>query len=214
MAAFAQIFQGRHSIADKYFAFLATAQENRMKEYDAALRIKRAWRAFRNRRQLEHQNQMAIRIQKRWRKYRARVLVQCLLVEKARADRIEFFNGMATRIQRCWRGYYFRRHVFDYKRQQQYLNEIAAANTQMRRQLDDHYAVTKTNEQRTRMEHERRRQEENALRSHHLVSTAAIPSIFQPPSFTKESAAMPAVENFIRSINRARIVVPSLSSPK
>jgi hypothetical protein len=84
----------------------------------------------------------------------------------------------------------------------------------MRRQLDDHYAVTKENEQRARMEHERRRQEDNALRSHHLVSTAAIPSIFQPPAFTKDSAAMPAVENFIRNINKARIVVPSLSSPK
>jgi hypothetical protein len=104
--------------------------------------------------------------------------------------------------------------VFDYKGQQQYLNEITAAGTQMRRQLDDYYAVTKANEQRARMERELRRQEENILRSHHLVSTAAIPSIFQPPAFTKDSAAMPAVENFIRSINRARIVIPSLSSPR
>jgi hypothetical protein len=90
----------------------------------------------------------------------------------------------------------------------------------MRRELDDHYAMTKENEARTKLEKERKRQEENALRSHHLVSTAAIPSIFQPPAFTKDADAMPAVENFIRNINRAmirkevKIVVPKGQSLK
>jgi hypothetical protein len=84
----------------------------------------------------------------------------------------------------------------------------------MRRELDDHYAITRENEHRAKVERERRRQEENALRSHHLVSTAAIPSVFQPPAFTKDAAAMPAVENFIRNINKAKIFVPSLQNPK
>jgi myosin heavy subunit len=148
---------------------------------------------------------MATIIQKQWRKHRARTLVQCLRVEKARESRINYFNKMATQIQRCWRGYDFRRHIFDYHKQKQYLQTVAATNARMRRELDDHYAMTKENETRTKLERERRHQEENALKSHHLVSTAAIPSIFQPPAFTKDAEAMPAVENFIRNINRAMI---------
>jgi hypothetical protein len=117
---------------------------------------------------------------------------------------------MAQKIQRCWRGYDSRRHVFDYFKQKRYLQGIAKTNERMRRELDDHYSGTNENERRTRFERERKREEENALRQHHLVSTAAIPSIFQPPAFTKDAAAMPAVENFIRNVNRARIVIPSL----
>jgi hypothetical protein len=65
--------------------------------------------------------------------------------------------------------------------------------------------MTKENEARTKLERERRRLEENALRSHHLVSTAAIPSIFQPPAFTKDAGAMPEAENYIRNVNHMRI---------
>jgi myosin heavy subunit len=214
MAAFGQIYRERLQITDKYFSFLQEAQANREKEFNSALLIKRAWRRHRARQDAEHRNRMAIKIQKRYRKYLATIAVRCLRVEKARAERIAFFNKMATKIQRYWRGYDFRRHVFDYKKQKQYLAQVAATNVRMRRELDDHYAITRENEHRAKLERERRRQEENALRSHHLVSTAAIPSVFQPPAFTKDAAAMPAVENFIRNINKAKIFVPSLQSPK
>jgi hypothetical protein len=220
MAAFAQIFADRHLIADRYFALIEAAQVHRMREFRAAVRIQLVWRFHRARLRRAHENRMATVIQKRWRKYRARVLVQCLRVEKARAARIAYFTKMATEIQRCWRGYDFRRHIFDCHRQKQYLRGVAATNARMRRELDDHYATTKENEARAKLERERRRQEESALRSHHLVSTAAIPSVFQPPAFTKDADAMPAVENFIRNINRAairreaKIVIPRGGSLK
>jgi hypothetical protein len=214
MAAFGQIYRERLQITDKFFSFLQDAQTKRETEFKSGLMIKRAWRRHRGRQDAEHRNRMVIKIQKRFRKYLATIAVRCLRVEKARAERIAFFNKMATEIQRCWRGYDFRRHVFDYKKQKQYLAEVAATNVQMRHKLDDHYAITRENEHRAKVERERRRQEENALRSHHLVSTAAIPSVFQPPAFTKDAAAMPAVENFIRNINKAKIFVPSLQSPK
>jgi DUF2075 family protein len=147
-------------------------------------------------------------------------LLQCLHVEKAREQRIAYFNKMATRIQGEWRGYDFRRHIFDSWKQKWYLRGVAATNVRMRRELNDHYAITKEDEWHTRVERERKRQEENALWSHHLVSTAAIPSIFQLPSFTKDAKAMPVVENFIWNVNKAhirkdaRIVVPTPTSTK
>jgi hypothetical protein len=46
------------------------------------------------------------------------------------------------------------------------------------------------------------------------VSTASIPSVLQLSAFTKDAAAMPAVDNFIRKIDKAKIVLPGLSSPE
>jgi hypothetical protein len=220
MAAFSLIYQGRLGLTDRYFSLVEEAQASRVREFQAAIRIQLVWRYYRTCRRRARENAMATVIQKRWRKYRARTLVQCLRVEKARESRIAYFTKMATEIQRCWRGYDFRRHVFDYHKQKQYLQRIAEINVRMHRELDDHYAMTRESEIQTRVERERRREEENALRSHHLVSTAAIPSIFQPPAFTKDAEAMPAVENFIRNVNRAmvrkeaKIVVPRGSTGK
>jgi myosin heavy subunit len=214
MSSFGRIYRERLQITDKFFSFLQDAQAKRETEFKSALVIKRAWRLHRAREDAERRNRMAIKIQKRFRKYLATIAVRCLRVEKARAARIAFFNKMATEIQRCWRGYDFRRHVFDYNKQKQYLAEVATTNVRMRRELDDHFAITRENENQAKVERERRRQEENALRSHHLVSTASIPSVFQPPAFTKDAAAMPAIENFIRNINKAKIFVPSLQSQK
>jgi myosin heavy subunit len=212
MSAFAEIYRERGSITEKYFKIIETAQANRAREYQAALRIRRAWTAYRRRKDLQHRHAMAVLIQKMFRKHQSRVLVRCLQVEKARADRVAYFNAMATKIQKVWRGFDTRRHVFDYHKQQAYLREVAERNVQMRRELDDHYSQTTEAERRTRNERENRRREENALHMHYQVSTAAIPSIFQPPAFTKDAQAMPAIENFIRNVNKASIVIPSLRS--
>jgi myosin heavy subunit len=210
MAAFAEIYRQRSSITDKYFQVIEQAQANRGREYRAAVLIRETWRSYRERKQREDENEKAILIQKMYRKHQARILVQCMRVEKARADRIAYFNLMATKIQKVWRGFDSRRHVFDYHKQQAYLQEVSRRNAQMRRELDDHYATTTEAQRRTQYEREKKQAEEKALHRHYQVSTAAIPSIFQPPAFTKDAEAMPALENFIRNVNKAKIVIPSL----
>jgi hypothetical protein len=220
MVSFAQVYRDRGLIADKFFALVEDAQNNRAKEFTAAIKIQLIWRIHRRRLSRAHEHKMASLIQKRWRKMRAGSLLLCLRVEKAREQRVAYFNKMATEIQRVWRGYDFRRHIFDYWKQKHYLEGVRVTNIRMRRELDDHYAITKENEHQTKAEVEKKRQEQNALKSHHLVSTAAIPSVYQPPGFTKDAEAMPAVENYIRSVNKAhirkeaRIVVPTPSSGK
>ena len=86
------------------------------------------------------------------------------------------------------------------------------ANENMKRELDDHYAETSENERQAAFDKSKRIQKRNALRQHHLVSTSAIPSIFQPPAFSKDAEAMPAIENFIRNVNKAKLVIPSLGN--
>lgn len=212
MAAFAKFYRQRGEIADEYFKLVEEAQNNREIEFTAAARIKRVWKNYLHRKKIARDNVMANKIQNIFRMHQAKILVRCLRVEKARAERVAYFNAMAKKIQRVWRGYDSRRHIFDFYKQRQYLAQVEAANERMRRELDDHYAKTSETERRVRFAREARKREENALRQHHLVSTAAIPSIFQPPSFTKDAEAMPAVENFIRNVNKARLVIPSLGS--
>ena len=210
MASFAEIHRSRAGIEDRYFAMVEDAQANREKEYAAALTLQCAWRRYRLNCKRRHRNRMATLIQTAFRKHQARMLVRCLRVEKARAERTAYFNLMAQKIQKVWRGFNSRRHIFDFFKQRQYLAQVAEANERMRRELDDHYAKTNEAERRARFEREKRKQEETALRQHHLVSTSAIPSIFQPPAFTRDAAVMPAIENYIRTVNRAKLVIPSL----
>ncbi|OHS96279.1 IQ calmodulin-binding motif family protein [Tritrichomonas foetus] len=212
MAAFAEFYRHRNSIADKYFAMIEEAQKHRESEFMAAIRIQMAWKAHVRRQKLAKRNKMATIIQRNFRMHQAHILVQCLRVEKAKTERIAYFNAQATKIQKCWRGFDSRRHVFDYHKQQRYLKQVADANEQMRRELDDHYAETNENERREVFKKSKRIQKRNALKQHHLVSTAAIPSIFQPPAFTKDAEAMPAIENFIRNVNKAKLVIPSLGN--
>lgn len=212
MSAFADFYRQRNTLTDKYFAVIEEAQQNREKEFMAAIRIRLAWKSYQLKRKRAKRNQMATIIQRTFRKHQAQVLVQCLRVEKAREERIAFFNREAMKIQRLWRGFDSRRHIFDYHKQQEYLQKVKEANEQMKRELDDHYAETNENERQAAFQRSKRIQQRNALHQHYLVSTAAIPSIFQPPAFTKDAEAMPAIENFIRNVNKAKLVIPSLGN--
>ena len=109
MTSFAAIYRGRVGLGDRYLALVRDAQEKRDIEYAAALKIERTWRRHRARQQQARRNRMATIIQRTFRKHQARILVECLRVEKAHAERLAYFNIMATRIQKLWRGYNSRR---------------------------------------------------------------------------------------------------------
>ena len=210
MTSFAAIYRARKTISNEYFRAIQDAQEARQIEYDAAMKIKKAWKKYQYVQSCKHRTHMATKIQNVFRRFLAKREVNCLRVEQARAKRIKFFNDSATKIQRMWRGYEARRHTFDYYKQQDYLLSIAHANQQMYRELDDYNAETADYLRTAKFNKENLRQEQIALHQHHLVSTAAIPSIFQPPSFAKDSGALPPVENFIRTVNKAKLCIPSV----
>ena len=212
MASFAEFYRQRNTLTDKYFEKIEEAQKNRKKEFMAAIRIQLTWKSYQLKRKLANRNEKAIIIQRNFRMHQAQVLVQCLRVEKARNERILYFNQQAQKIQRVWRGYDSRRHIFDYYKQKQYLQQVKESNERMKRELDDHYAETSENERQTAFNKAKKIQKRNALHQHYLVSTSAIPSIFQPPAFSKDAEAMPAIENFIRNVNKAKLVIPSLGN--
>jgi len=209
MTSYASIYRERNKIVDMFFHEVEEAQLNRQKEFDAAVLLQSVWRRHIVLRQMTILHYNANLIQNIWRRYRAQIEYRCRKVEKETKDRIAFFNQMARIIQKTWRGYDCRRHVFDFYKQKGFLNDVQQKNNEMNKMLDNHYAQTAEMEKTFKEEASNSKNLQNALKSHYLVSTAAIPSIFQPPAFTKDAAAMPAIEQFIRTVNKARIVIPS-----
>ena len=207
---FATIFRERSKTIDRYFEMIDDAQRESQNEFDAAVLIQSHWRAFRVKQRVGILNDDALKIQSTWRDYKQRQMDAIETVGKETQARIDYFNEKAKIIQKVWRGYDSRRHLFDYYKQQEYLRKIAETNQRMKKELDNYYAKTSEYERRQQYEKEAKRQQEFALRNHHLVSTAAIPSIFQPPPFTQDAEAMPAIEQFIRDVNKSKIVIPSL----
>lgn len=210
MAAFANFYRNRKNIITRYFTEVEKAQENREKEFRAALTIQAAWRGHKLNQRCKLRKECAIKIQKTWRMYMAQIYFKCLKTEKETEERTAFFNDKARKIQKVWRGYWERKHIFDFNKQREFMNNVSKKNEEMELMLDNYF--TQTTEASALAEEEIKSVQDvkKALKTHYLVSTSAIPSIYQPPAFTKDAAAMPAIEQFIRTVNRAKIVVPSI----
>ena len=211
MTWFSAIFQNKKSLEEKYFAKVEQAQENAEKEYKSALVIKRAWKNYKNRLLNKKRNEAALLIQCIWRMHAATVKVRVLRSEKYREEREKYFNDMAIKIQKTWRGYFDRKHTFDYDKQRKYLKAVEEKNKEMMLMLNSHYAETNENERKAEFEKEIKKEERKALKEHYLVSTSAIPSVFQSPAINKDVNALPAVEEFIRTVNKAKIFRPGKS---
>lgn len=210
MTSYAEIYRNKESIIDKFYEMVAEAEENRQKEYKAAVKIQSVVRMYNQKLNLKKMNEAALKIQRNWRMHFAKTAVMILRVEKAQYERTEFFNEMARKIQRTWRGYHARKHTFNYWKHKNYLVQQSLKNMEMKMRLDEYYAQTAEERENLQLQAEAKREEDIALHSHYLVSTTAIPSIYQPPSFTKDASSMPAIEHFIRSVNKSKIVIPSI----
>ena len=211
MASFAAFYRSRGQIVDHYFNEVEKVQGLREKEYKAAITIQVAWRRYKLEKRRKERNEKAVIIQKTWRMFRDMMEVRCIKAEQETKKRMEFFNNAATKIQKVWRGYYERKHIFDFKKQQEFLKEVNQKNLEMEKMLEQHFA--KTDEAQKVAEENAAAQKEvkKALHTHYLVSTSAIPSIFQPPAFTKDAEAMPGIEQFIRTVNKGKIVKPKVA---
>lgn len=211
MSSFASYFRERGKLITNYFASIEEAQRNRYIEHKSAVLIQSHWRGLAVRKNMKRLNNAAVIIQKRWRQYSNELKYRCLKVQKETDERTNFFNLMAAKIQKSWRGFYTRKHIFDFYKQKEFLEKIAEKNIAMSYMLSDYHS--KTTEQYALAEEERiaSRDVRTALHQHYLISTSAIPSIFQPPAFTRDAQHMPAIEQFIRQVNKAKIVVPSVN---
>lgn len=210
MSFFCKLYKERRNLEDKYFEMLENAEYFRYKEYRAALKIQCVWRRFLVLANLKFLNHSALIIQKCYRKFCAQRRVKILLVEKQHKERAKFFDEKATKIQKCWRGYFSRKHIFDFLKQREFYKTVHDKNELMKRELDNHYTKTYEDKSKAKFSKELEKIEKHALKKHYLVSTPTIPSIFTNLSTTpQESSALSAVENYIRTVSKTNITIPS-----
>ena len=211
MASFGRIFKNRKSIIKDFYSLIDEAEENREIEEKAAIMIQKHWRSFYTRKQNAILNYNATKIQSTWRMYASILQVQVLRSRKATIEREDFYNEAATKIQRLWRGYLTRTQVFDYYKQQNFLIQQALKNAEMAQMLENYNAQTNDYAEEQVFNQNMELQQKYALQNHHLIATQAIPSIFSPRGFTKDQESLPAIENYIKTINKSKIVIPALS---
>jgi len=169
------------SIVEATYQRKNAAEEVRLLEYAASVKIQSWFRASRVRSYVTHLNQSATTVQRRWRGFLGRrffrlYVKNCVLVMK-----LNFYNGCATRVQKIWRGYYVRKYVFNYYSRKRYLEALSIKNEIIRNELDEYAEQQEQNRRRQTEAKERAIQEKLARKYHYLISTHVIPGVFNSP---------------------------------
>uniref|UniRef100_A0A803JVS4 Spermatogenesis associated 17 n=1 Tax=Xenopus tropicalis TaxID=8364 RepID=A0A803JVS4_XENTR len=164
MAALGSVRERLGELRLEYIVAHRLAEDNRLKEYNAAVAIQSWFRGCQVRAYLRYLHKMVTVIQKWWRGYVAR----------------KYFRSK-VKIQKRWRGYFVRKYVHNYYALKRYLEGVAIKNNIVRKELDK-YADIKSREQaKKKMENEEREKEYHARKMHYLLSTEQVPGIYNSP---------------------------------
>jgi len=154
------------------------ADQQRKKEYDAAVTIQSWIRGLQTRHYIRHLHKSSIMIQKTWRGYMARSYFRIYVNNLHMMMRINFYHAMASRIQRMWRGFRVRKYQHNFYARQRYFDALAVKNQIVRYELDEWRQVLDQTAQQK--EHEKRERElkKQARAQHYLLSTKQMPGVF------------------------------------
>ncbi|KAE8600482.1 hypothetical protein XENTR_v10013273 [Xenopus tropicalis] len=181
MAALGSVRERLGELRLEYIVAHRLAEDNRLKEYNAAVAIQSWFRGCQVRAYLRYLHKMVTVIQKWWRGYVARKYFRSKVKTAYFIMKMNFYNEMAVRIQKRWRGYFVRKYVHNYYALKRYLEGVAIKNNIVRKELDK-YADIKSREQaKKKMENEEREKEYHARKMHYLLSTEQVPGIYNSP---------------------------------
>lgn len=181
MARLLRFLNSNHDMREVIFDLTAAAEENRIKEYKSAVIIQSWIRGVQTRCYLEHLSQMAVTIQKRWRGFIARTRYRNLVGTLHTKMRKKFYHAMAVRIQRVWRGFYSRKHKFDFYIRKKYFDALQVKNQIIRFELDNWRTQMNELDEKLRRKREKKQLFIEARRKHHLLSTVALPGVYNSP---------------------------------
>jgi len=181
MATMVKLSATTSGIIDEVYRRSHDAEENRLTEYLAAVKLQSWFRANRVKAYLRHLNASAVHIQKRWRAYIGRQRYRQKLKEHVFLMKLNAYNCMATQIQKVWRGFYVRKYVFNYYSRKRYLEGLVVKNDIIRSELSDY--ADQQRQQRLHQHELMQRQKLNEFTSkyHYLVSTQVMPGIYNSP---------------------------------
>ncbi|XP_043915706.1 spermatogenesis-associated protein 17 [Protopterus annectens] len=181
MATLVRVQRKLDVIKDEYFNRHRLADENRRKEYNAAMKIQSWIRGCKVRSHIRFLHRKAKVIQKIWRGYIGRKHFRATLKTAYFIMKMNFYNEMAVRIQKRWRGYYVRKFVFNYYVLKKYLKGLVIKNEIVRQELAEFAEMKQREKEKKNLEEEEDKKNYLAQKMHYLLSTEQIPGVFNSP---------------------------------
>ncbi|KAM6280443.1 spermatogenesis-associated protein 17 isoform 2-T2 [Porphyrio hochstetteri] len=180
MAALARLQAKLSWLREEYFRRNRSIDEDRKREYKAAVKIQSWFRGCRVRAYLRYLTKMVIFIQKWWRGYRSRRSFSKMVETAYFIMKMNFYNEMAVRIQKRWRGYYVRKYIHNYYALKKYLEAISVNNEIVRNELQEYTEMKENEKKRKDLEKKEKEMKYQARKMHYLLSTEQGP--FRDPA--------------------------------
>jgi len=181
MAHFPAMQRAKEEVFQKYFILTQAASDNIGKEVEAVTKIQSVFRASKIRRSWHAVVGATLMIQRAVRGWSGRRKARSLRWKRNRQLQSQFFHQSAVVVQRFFRGSWSRKHLHDFNGRKRYVEKCAKrgewTNAYLNHEHREKLAVAKMEEER-QMRHEFR---SVAGEIHHLVSTKAIPGVYNPP---------------------------------
>ncbi|XP_043551733.1 spermatogenesis-associated protein 17 [Chiloscyllium plagiosum] len=168
-------------LEEEFFRRNSIAEENRLREHCAAVKIQSCFRGFKIRAHIRYVQKIAIIIQKTWRGYRSRMEFRSMVQRAYFIMKMNFYNEMAVRIQKTWRGYYVRKCIHNYYDMKKYFKGLRMKNEIVRKELEEYEETKKKEREKKALEEEERRKHYQARKIHYLLSTEQLPGIYNSP---------------------------------
>lgn len=192
--AFISHWEGRTSVVEDVFSAAREAEQNRDREYKAALLIQAVMRGVRTRQFIKYLHHCAVRIQKTWRGYLGRQEYHRKLVIKVEERQLNYFHCMATKIKKVWKGHYVRTHVYDYYAMKKYLGALEEKNEIVRQRLREYSEEMMHREEMEEQAKELEMYNKYARSCHFMMSTQVKAGVFvkvdEEPIFEEQIKAV------------------------
>ncbi|GFR81656.1 spermatogenesis-associated protein 17-like [Elysia marginata] len=157
------------------------AEEARLIEFKAVVRVQSWFRGIRIRSYIRHANKCATTVQRAWRGFLGRRYFRVLLKNTVFIMKLNHYNRLSCKIQKVWRGYYVRKYIFNYYSRKRYLEALQVKNQTIRAELAEFAEQQEAARKREEEKNDKKRQEYEARKRHHLVSTEVMAGIYNSP---------------------------------
>lgn len=155
----------------------------------------------------------SLEIQKSFRGYLARANHQKDVAEQNDNLMKQFFEYHRAIIVKHWLGYKCRKYVMDYHANRKWLKMTKLKNEEMLEKMKEYGENLREEMERKKDEDQRRQFNEIAKNLHHLVSTKAIPGVYNPPHMQEQIRPQvfnADVETHLRSIFKVSFRIKKL----
>lgn len=190
MADFFALWKGRSSVRAELEAQLAEATADAPLAHQSCINIQRLFRGQYIRIVIAVKRAACIVVQRVFRGFQGRRVAAAAKQQLVAFQELAVYHYHCAVVQRTFRGYYSRRYLHDFSARRKYITAIKVRGDELRATLAQHHAnLVRADEERA--EDEARAEFEKVTQNlHHLVSTAAVPGVYNSPYVPEPPTAL------------------------